>query len=108
MGASMPDRPRRKFEREHQPNEHMERAAAHHAHHGAGAGERAAAHVHGDHGGHDKHAGHSVAMFRNKFWVCLALTIPALIWEPMLQQWFGYTAPAFPGSRFIPALFGTL
>jgi hypothetical protein len=22
--------------------------------------------------GHDKHAGHSVEMFRNRFWVCLA------------------------------------
>jgi hypothetical protein len=42
------------------------------------------------HEGHDKHAGHSVEMFRNLFWVCLALTIPALIWEPMLQEWFGY------------------
>nr|AOH37568.1 copper-translocating P-type ATPase [Luteimonas sp. JM171] len=46
-------------------------------------------------------------MFRDKFWISLALTIPALIWEPMLQQWFGYTAPEFPGSQFIPAVFGT-
>jgi P-type Cu2+ transporter len=52
--------------------------------------------------GHDKHAGHSVEMFRNRFWVCLALTIPALIWEPMLQDWFGYRAPAVPGPRSFP------
>jgi P-type Cu2+ transporter len=57
--------------------------------------------------GHDKHAGHSVEMFRNRFWVSLALTIPALIWEPMLQDWFGYRAPAVPGAAFIPAIFGT-
>jgi Cu2+-exporting ATPase len=25
-------------------------------------------------GAHDKHAGHSVAMFRDKFWLSLALT----------------------------------
>jgi P-type Cu2+ transporter len=58
--------------------------------------------------GHDKHAGHSVEMFRRRFWVCLVLTIPALVWEPMLQDWFGYTAPELPGHRYIPALFGTI
>ena len=66
---------------------------------------------HGDHekhSGHDKHEGHSVEMFRTRFWVCLALSIPALIWEPMLQEWFGYKAPVFPGSSMLPALFGTL
>jgi Cu2+-exporting ATPase len=46
-------------------------------------------------------------MFRDKFWISLLLTIPALIWEPMIQQWFGYAAPRFPGSRFVPAIFGT-
>ena len=61
----------------------------------------------GDHGGHDKHAGHSVAMFRDKFWISLLLTIPTLIWGHMLQQAFGYTPPAFPGARWIPAVFGT-
>ncbi|GAB6057973.1 heavy metal translocating P-type ATPase [Desulfonatronum parangueonense] len=62
----------------------------------------------GDHSGHDKHAGHSVEMFRTKFLVCLILSIPALIWEPMLMDWFGYTAPEFTGSEFIPAIFGTM
>lgn len=70
-------------------------------------------HVHGspdsgDAGEHDKHAGHSVAMFRDKFWLSLALTVPTVIWEPMVQEWFGYTAPQFPGSAFIPAVFGTI
>ena len=54
-----------------------------------------------------KHAGHSVDMFRDRFWLTLALTVPTLIWEPMLQHWFGYAAPEFPGSRWIPAVFGT-
>jgi P-type Cu2+ transporter len=62
---------------------------------------------HEGHAGHDKHAGHTVEMFRDRFWVCLALTIPALIWEPMLQEWFGYRAPVFAGAHLIPALFGT-
>ncbi|EIM00610.1 heavy metal translocating P-type ATPase [Rhodanobacter thiooxydans] len=60
----------------------------------------------GEHDGHDKHAGHSVEMFRDRFWISLALTIPALVWEPMLQKWFGYTALQFPGSGYIPAIFG--
>ena len=63
---------------------------------------------HEEHGGHDKHAGHSVAMFRTRFWVCLVLSVPALIWEPMLQEWFGYQAPVFTGSGYIPAFFGTI
>jgi Cu2+-exporting ATPase len=45
-------------------------------------------------------------MFRDKFWVSLLLTLPTLFWGHMLQGALGYTAPAFPGSRWIPALFG--
>ena len=32
----------------------------------------------GRHAGHDRHAGHSVAMFRDKFWLSFALTIPVV------------------------------
>ena len=63
---------------------------------------------HDEHGAHDKHAGHSVAMFRDKFWWSVALTLPTVTWSPMLQQWLGYHAPAFPGSTYIPALFGAI
>ena len=68
---------------------------------------------HEDHEGHeghaarDRHAGHSVAMFRDKFWLSLALTVPTLVWGHMLQRALGYTAPHFPGSMWIPAAFGT-
>jgi len=61
-----------------------------------------------DQGGHDRHAGHSVAMFRDKFWLSFALTIPVVIWSSDVQGWFGYTAPSFPGSKLIPAVLGTL
>ena len=57
--------------------------------------------------GHDRHAGHSVAMFRNKFWLTLLLTIPTVIWSGMIQQWFGFTAPQFAGSAYLAAVFGT-
>jgi Cu2+-exporting ATPase len=70
------------------------------------AGREAMTH-HAAHAGHDKHAGHSVAMFRDKFWISLLLTLPTLVWGHMLQSAFGYTAPHFPGSHWIPALFGT-
>ena len=56
---------------------------------------------------HDTHAGHSVAMFRDRFVVALLLTLPTLVWGHMLQGALGYTAPAFPGSRWIAPLFGT-
>jgi Cu2+-exporting ATPase len=58
-------------------------------------------------GGHDRHAGHSVAMFRDKFWLSFALTIPVVIWSSDVQRWFGYTAPSFPGSKLVPAVLGT-
>ena len=60
------------------------------------------------HGNHDRHAGHSVAMFRDKFWLSLALTIPVVAWSTDVQHWLGYTAPSFPGSQFIPAILGTV
>jgi P-type Cu2+ transporter len=58
-------------------------------------------------GGHDRHAGHSVAMFRDKFWLSFALTIPVVVWSSDVQRWFGYTAPTFPGSKLVPAVLGT-
>ena len=57
---------------------------------------------------HDRHAGHSVAMFRDKFWLTLALTVPVVIWSRDPQHWLGYTAPIFPSSALIPAVFGTI
>src|SRR5579864_6118697 len=58
-------------------------------------------------GGHDQHAGHSVAMFRDKFWLSFALTIPVVVWSSDVQRWFGYTASSFRGSKFVPAVLGT-
>jgi len=59
-------------------------------------------------GGHDKHAGHSVAMFRDKFWLSLALTIPVVILSPDIQEWFGYSLPTFPGEQYAAAILGTI
>src|SRR5438477_484928 len=76
--------------------------------HGQPSDPRAGHKMTDDQGGHDRHAGHSVAMFRDKFWLSFALTIPVVIWSTDVQGWFGYTAPSFPGSKLIPAILGTL
>jgi P-type Cu2+ transporter len=58
--------------------------------------------------GHDQHAGHSVAMFRDRFWVSLALTVVVLVWSRDIQVWLGYAAPTFPGSELLPAILDTI
>ena len=66
-------------------------------------------HDHGghDHGGHD-HSAHDPAIFKRKFWISLALTIPTLIFSSGLQGILGLDGPSFPGSEFIPAVFGAI
>jgi P-type Cu2+ transporter len=65
-------------------------------------------HGHGEHGhGEPGHADHA-EMFRRKFWVSLALTVPTVVFSAMVQDWLGYTAPRFAGSTFVAPLFGTL
>src|SRR5882724_563437 len=60
------------------------------------------------HASHDRHAGHSVAMFRDKFWLSFALTIPVVVWSSDVQHWFGYRAPSFPGSNLIAPILGAV
>jgi Cu2+-exporting ATPase len=64
--------------------------------------------AHGGAAAHDRHEGHSVAMFRDKFWLSLVLTLPVVFWSTDLQEWLGYTAPVFPGSDWIPPILGTI
>jgi P-type Cu2+ transporter len=85
----------------HAPGPHHEPSGGH-GDHGPSSSPR---HEHA--GGHDRHAGHSVEMFRDRFWLTLLLSIPTLVWSDMIQTWFGYRAPVFPGSAYIPAVFGT-
>jgi Cu2+-exporting ATPase len=47
-------------------------------------------------------------MFRDKFWGTLLLSVPTMVWAPMIQHWFGYDAPGgSAASRWVPAIFGT-
>jgi Cu2+-exporting ATPase len=47
-------------------------------------------------------------MFRDKFWLSFALTIPVVFWSTDVQHWLRYTAPSFTGSKFVPAVLGTV
>jgi len=57
---------------------------------------------------HDKHAGHSVAMFKNRFWLSLLMTIPVLVYSEMISSWLNFTPPPFPGSQYVPFVFSTI
>lgn len=67
-------------------------------------------HNHHDHKeeDYDKHAGHSVAMFRQKFWVCLVLTIPVLLYSENVARWLHITPPSFPGSMYVPFILSSV
>jgi len=75
----------------------MDRAAMGHAATSHGGGH--AAHV--DHAGHEE-------MFRREFWVSLLLSIPVLVYSPMLQMWLGFTAPDIPCAGWIAPVFGAM
>lgn len=62
---------------------------------------------HSSHEDHDKHAGHSVSMFKNKFWLSLAMTIPVLAYSASIQEWLNFSSPEFTGSEYIPFIFST-
>src|SRR4029453_15118321 len=64
----------------HRPHGGPRPQAGHEAHGGHDA--------HGGHGGHDKHAGHDPEMFRRKFWLSLALTVPLVVTSEMVMDWF--------------------
>ena len=53
---------------------------------------------------HDRHAGHSPEMFRNRFWLSALLTLPILYFDRHFQAWFGYQAVAFPGAAWVQPL----
>src|SRR6478752_528799 len=96
-------------------HEHEHPHAHEHAGHG---GEGHAGHAHAGHAGHDHsghaghdhsgHAGHDPAIFRRKFWLTLLFTIPTLVFSPGLQEILGLSGPRFPGSQYIPAVFGVV
>ena len=61
-----------------------------------------------EHAGHDKHAGHSPAMFQRRFFICLLLTVPVLYLSPMFQMWFNYQAIQFAGVAWVTPILSTI
>src|SRR5262245_34680275 len=87
---------------------HADHFRAHKAEADGAHAPAAAAGEHAAHPGHDKHAGHSVAMCRDRFCLTLLLTVLTAIWSEMIPPWFGYTAPRFCASDNIPAFYGMI
>src|SRR5215471_13235221 len=65
-------------------------------------------HMPNQHLAHDRHAGHSVAMFRDKFWLSFALTIPVVFLSGDVQHWLRYGVPSFLGSTLLVPFLGTI
>lgn len=98
----------------HAHHEKISDASSHHHHAGEKhAGKHVPSRKHGmdgpaEQGGHHvDHSGHE-RMFRDRFWVSLALTLPVLLYSPVVQAWLGFTLPAFPGSRWITPVFSVV
>src|SRR5918998_1881339 len=96
-------RPRETTMSDTHAHEHHDHQAHSPAAHASGDGHAG----HGGHGGHDKHAGHDPEMFRRKFWLSLALTVPIVATSHMVMDWFGYTLD-FPGMARVGPVLGTV
>ncbi|WP_024368574.1 HAD-IC family P-type ATPase, partial [Arthrobacter sp. TB 26] len=97
-----------------QPNAEHRDPGGHQPHSGHGRdgayGTGRAPHQDDEHLVHSRgqHAGHSVAMFKNRFWLTLALAVPVVFFSPMFGHLLGYAPPVFPGSGWIPPVLGTV
>ncbi|HXF44379.1 MAG TPA: heavy metal translocating P-type ATPase [Candidatus Paceibacterota bacterium] len=56
---------------------------------------------------YDKHAGHRTTDFLKKFWVSLILTVPVVFYSNIAAEVLKIKMPAFPGSDYLPAIFGS-
>jgi Cu2+-exporting ATPase len=63
--------------------------------------------AHGQGHEHAAHAGHA-DVFRRRFWINLILAVPVVVYSDTIQDWFGYTAPQFPGDDLVPPVLGTV
>lgn len=59
-------------------------------------------HKHASHDEAGKHVGHSTNIFKTKFWVSLALSIPIVAYSDIAQNLLNWEAPQFFGSGYLP------
>ena len=98
----------------HAASGHSTHAMSDHAAHSTHAGHvmpASTAIPHDDHSAQaahgTDHTGHE-QMFRVRFWWCLLLSIPVLLYSGMIQMWLGFTPPTFPFSEWIPFVFSVI
>ncbi len=87
---------------DHTPRRDHGHHADHRGGHGGHDGDQDSEHKH-----HVDHTGHE-EMFRNRFWVSLILSVPVVLYDPMIHQWLDFTMPAFPGTQWITPMFAIL
>ena len=58
-------------------------------------------HDHVDHSGHEE-------IFRKRFWISTLLSIPVILFNQMIQEWFGFSMPGFPGDIWIAPIFAAI
>ena len=102
----------------HQPQQHANDHNAHarmdHSAHRAHQGHVMPASKGTPHADHSAHAGHGTdhtgheQLFRVRFWWCLLLSIPVLLYSGMIQMWLGFNPPALPFSEWIPFVFSVI
>ncbi len=62
---------------------------------------------HASHTGHAGHAGHA-DVYQRRFWITLILAVPVVVYSEAIQDWFGFTAPQFPGDGLVAPALGTV
>jgi Cu2+-exporting ATPase len=95
-----------------QHHTHSDTAADHSSGDGHGPDHHAGHEVRRGEGGHGehtagKHAGHHTEAFRQRFWWCLAMTIPVVATSHMVMDWFGYELD-FPGIEWVGPILGSV
>lgn len=63
---------------------------------------------HAEHQDFDKHSGHSVNIFKAKFWVSFILSIPVVAYSDIAERLLGYTAPQFFGAQYLPIVLSSI
>lgn len=66
-----------------------------------------------DHAGHDGHGAHGdhgahAQMFRRRFWVSLVLSLPVVVFSPMVAHLLGYPLPDNVAVKGLPPVLGTV
>ena len=66
-------------------------------------------HSHHEHHDHQQgHDHHDPAIFKQRFFICLILTLPILYFSDLIQSWLNYQAITFPGVNWVNPILGII